>query len=329
MNDLLKNQVCNLSTGTVVKGKWHHHAYRIVRKLGSGATGVVYLAESAKVLVALKISFNNMSVTSEVNVLRHFAKAHGKVLGPSLLDVDDWESPLSTSPLSFYVMEYLKGEPFLTFVKKRGAEWTGILTLQLLNDLHHLHESGWVFGDLKPENLIVTESPIKIRWLDVGGTTLQGRSIKEFTDFYDRGYWGLGTRKAEPSYDLFAVAMIMINTAYPKRFAKQENGLFQLKQIIESNQILKSYHHCLFKALTGKYNHALQMRADLLRQISGQPSKEPVGSKKATHTQKTNPKKIQSRIAKRRKKRYHVLETILLFLSLMVAYAMYVLIQTW
>ena len=37
-----------------------------------------------------------------------------------------------------------------------------------------------------------------------------GSSIKEFTEFYDRGYWGLGSRKAEPSYDLFAVAMIMI-----------------------------------------------------------------------------------------------------------------------
>jgi serine/threonine protein kinase, bacterial len=336
MNDRLKNQVCNLPSGTVIKGKWHHHVYRIVKKLGSGATGVVYLAESVKVLVALKISFNNMSVTSEVNVLRHFAKVHGKVLGPSLLDVDDWESHLSASPLSFYVMEYLKGEPFLAFVKRKGAEWTGILTLQLLNDLHQLHESAWVFGDLKPENLIVTESPIKVRWLDVGGTTLQGRSIKEFTDFYDRGYWGLGTRKAEPSYDLFALAMIMINTAYPKRFSRQENSLSQLKQMIESNQMLKPYRHCLYKALTGKYDHALQMRADLLRQMSGEPSREPAVSKKtvapkkaATINQKNNPKKVQSRIAKRKRKRYHVLETILLFLSLMVAYAMYVLIQTW
>ena len=84
------------------------------------------------------------------------------------------------------------------------------------NDLDKLHENGWVFGDLKPENLIVTGPPPKIRCIDVGGTTIQGRAIKEFTEFYDRGYWGLGSRKAEPTYDLFAVAMIMINTAYPK-----------------------------------------------------------------------------------------------------------------
>ena len=33
--------------------------------------------------------------------------------------------------------------------------------LQFLNDLDNLHENGWVFGDLKPENLIVTGPPPK------------------------------------------------------------------------------------------------------------------------------------------------------------------------
>ena len=40
---------------------------------------------------------------------------------------------------------------------------------------------------------------------------------------------GLGSRKAEPGYDLFAVAMIMINTAYPNRFNKKEGGILQLR----------------------------------------------------------------------------------------------------
>ena len=67
--------------------------------------------------------------------------------------------------------------------------------MQLLNDLDKLHQNGWVFGDLKPENLIVTGPPPKIRCIDVGGTTIKGRAIKEFTEFYDRGYWGLGQEK--------------------------------------------------------------------------------------------------------------------------------------
>ena len=79
-------------------------------------------------------------------------------------------------------------------------------------------------------------TPSRIRCIDVGGTTIQGRAIKEFTEFYDRGYWGLGTRKAEPAYDLFAVAMIMINTAYPKRFNKKTGGISQLREAIRQTK---------------------------------------------------------------------------------------------
>ena len=122
-----------------------------------------------------------------------------------------------------------------------------------LNDLDKLHENGWVFGDLKPENLIVTGPPPRIRCIDVGGTTMQGRAIKEFTEFYDRGYWGLGSRKAEPSYDLFAVAMIMINTAYPKRFKKTTGGISQLREAIRQKPELLPLEKVIVKALQGHY----------------------------------------------------------------------------
>ncbi len=133
--------------------------------------------------------------------------------------MDDWE--INKESLPFYVMEYVKGKELLAFMSTKDFSWSGVLILQLLNDLHQMHEAGWIFGDLKPENLIVTDPPYKIRCIDVGGTTMRGRALKEYTKFFDRGYWGFGTRKAEPSYDLFAVAMIMINICYPKRFPKK------------------------------------------------------------------------------------------------------------
>ena len=45
---------------------------------------------------------------------------------------------------------------YLSFIQQKGKSWTTVLFLQLLNDLETLHQNGWVFGDLKPENLIVT-----------------------------------------------------------------------------------------------------------------------------------------------------------------------------
>ncbi|MGD6874565.1 protein kinase domain-containing protein [Sutcliffiella horikoshii] len=269
MNNTMKNPVGNLPQGTTIIGKWHKERYTIVRTLGYGATGYVYLTRSSKGLAALKISENSMSITSEVNVLRHFSKVRGFSLGPSLLDVDDWEQLRGKQSFSFYVMEYLEGEPLLSFVQKRGMEWAGILILQLLTDLETLHKEGWVFGDLKPDNLIVTSTPPKVRLVDVGGTTQHGRAIKEFTEFFDRGYWGLGSRKAEATYDLFAVAMIMIHICYPKQFQKNgESGLKQLEEQIDKEVWLKRYKVVLMRALAGEYSSAQEMKSGMLSVMS-------------------------------------------------------------
>ena len=268
INHTLKNQGCKLLPGTVVKGKWYQNVYEILETLGYGATGTVYLAKSKQGLVALKMSENSMSITSEVNVLRHFSKVQGSTLGPSLLDVDDYVTTKTSQSIPFYVMEYMKGSSLLSFLQKKGEEWLGVLMIQLLSDLEKLHQAGWVFGDLKPENLIVVGPPSKIRWFDVGGTTYIGRSVKEYTEFFDRGYWGLGSRKADPAYDLFAVAMIMMNCAYPKRFSKKsDQPIVQLSQAIDAKPPLIKYKSLMINALLGKYQNASEMRVDLIDQL--------------------------------------------------------------
>ncbi|MCL6572330.1 MAG: serine/threonine-protein kinase [Bacillus sp. (in: Bacteria)] len=262
MNHILKSQ-CKVGPGTVITGKWHLNKYIIIKELGFGANGVVYLAKQNSKLVALKMSDNGLSINSEVNVLKSFAKVQGSpTLGPSLLDVDDWQE--QRIRIYFYVMEYIQGPDFLTFLHQKGKAWSSVLLLQLLNDLDKLHENGWVFGDLKPENLLVTGPPPRIRCIDVGGTTIQGRAIKEFTEFYDRGYWGLGGRKAERSYDLFAVAMIIINTAYPKKFIKTTGGILQLREAVQLKPELLPLEKVILTSLHGDYHSAKQMRADLL-----------------------------------------------------------------
>lgn len=289
MNPSLKN-LCKVIPGTIIEGKWHHNRYTIIKELGFGANGIVYLARYNNKQVALKMSDNGMSITSEVNVLKSFAKVQGSALGPSLLDVDDWERP--GKRVSFYVMEFIKGPDFLAFLQQKGPDWTGVMILQLLADLQLLHENGWVFGDLKPENLIVTGPPARIRCIDVGGTTMQGRAIKEFTEFYDRGYWGLGSRKADPGYDLFAVGMIMVNTVYPKRFTKKSGGINEIMDKVKQSRELKIYEKVIYNALAGNYHSAREMRTELMQ--VHQPASEP---KKSTRQHKAPPQpKAQSHI---------------------------------
>lgn len=257
---LSKNQDFNIPPGTIITGKWHQKQYQILKPLGYGAQGSVFLAHSERGRVALKFAWDNANVTSEVNVLNKFSKVQGSALGPSLYDVDDWVT--GRGSFSFYAMEYINGTSLFDCIKVRGFEWVPVFILQLLKDLGRLHHEGWVFGDLKPENLIVTGPPLKIRWLDVGGITQNGRSVKEYTEFFDRGYWGLGTRKAEPSYDLFAVAMIMIYLADFKRFEKNDQPEKQLLLKINQHPKLIPYAPVLTKAIKGEYKHALEMREE-------------------------------------------------------------------
>lgn len=354
MNNTSVNQTCKLVPGTIVTGKWHHNHYRIIKLLGHGATGIVYLAEGKNGLSALKVSENSMSITSEVNVLKHFSKvqgtyqkvqgSHSKVqgssLGPALIDVDDWINPISRTQVPFYVMEYVKGKQYLDFIGANGEEWIGVLTVQLLANLQELHQAGWVFGDLKPENLIVSDRPVQLRFIDVGGTTLNGRSIKEFTDFFDRGYWGLGTRKAEPSYDLFAAAMIVINSVYPKRFKKNENGAQQLMAVLQSNPYLHKHSPVLENAIMGKYKYASEMKQDFLQSLYSTPSRRTSAVQKQSAGAKRNSGKKQSaaaikqtvsqqkstrvQVKKKKSKVSGWIETLMIIAALCIIYSFYV-----
>ncbi|MEK4299072.1 protein kinase [Oceanobacillus sp. FSL W8-0428] len=264
----LKKPAINLHAQQKVTGKWHYKSYTVVRKIGQGAIGSVYLCMYNGRPVALKMSEQDAAVTVEVNVLKALKKVQGYRLGPSLLDVDDWTAP-NGRVYSFYVMEYMEGQTLGAFIQARGKKWVGVLMVQLLEDLDQLHQAGWTFGDLKTDNILVESNPPRIRLVDVGGTTRMGRSIKEYTEFFDRGYWGLGTRKAEPSYDLFAVAMVFLHIYYPRRFERMtgEPSEKLLEKKLYRATDLQLLHPILRKALKGKYHTAAEMKTEVMDKI--------------------------------------------------------------
>lgn len=286
MTQASKKPEIKFRRGQVIQGKWHKKTYHVIRELGSGAVGTVYLCVADGRKVALKVSEQMSSISSEVNVLKSFQSVQGTRLGPSLIDVDDYISERG-HPFPFYVMEYVEGIPLHQFIQRNGREWLFSLLIGLAKDLEALHQMGYVFGDLKMENLIVTSRPIRLRWVDVGGTTLQGRAIKEYTEFYDRAYWEAGDRKAEPRYDLFALAMVILRVYYPAGFPRNSPASKLLQQ--KTNTAIKNdaLRKLVFSLIQGRMNTAAEVRSYLLaayqkedRSHSPTSSNQPKSSRK-------------------------------------------------
>lgn len=252
--------------GDVIKGKWTGHMWRVEREIGRGANGTVYLVTGAIGQAALKFA-DSASVASETNTLKSLERVRGASPGPFFIEADDAEDEHHIYP--FYIMEYIYGPMLHIFMRNRKKEWAFIVLIRLLDFLKPLHESSKIMGDLKPENFIVADSNHTIRAVDMGGITKQGRAVKEYTALYDRAAWQAGTRKAEPSYDLFAVAVLAVALVEKERTQEALGNIKQLMAVIDSSSVLCRAAPVLKKALSSQYTDAQTMKRELLYCFAG------------------------------------------------------------
>ena len=133
--------------------------YRILRKLGAGGIGEVWLAEQTRPVrrqVALKVIKAGMD-TAEV-VLRFAAERQALALmdHPAIAHVFDAGATPSGRP--YFVMEYVRGEPITTYCDRHRLPVPARidLFLQVCAGVQHAHQKGIIHRDLKPSNVLVT-----------------------------------------------------------------------------------------------------------------------------------------------------------------------------
>ncbi|MGA2132020.1 MAG: serine/threonine-protein kinase [Bryobacteraceae bacterium] len=137
--------------------------YRIVRELGRGAMGVVYLATDPTIgrPVAIKtIRLGEVSNAEERARLRERlfreARSAGVLSHPGIVTIYDMEAQ---DDLAFIAMEYVNGptlDQLLTGRPMPADRLFGILG-QTAVALDYAHQKGIVHRDIKPANIMVTE----------------------------------------------------------------------------------------------------------------------------------------------------------------------------
>jgi eukaryotic-like serine/threonine-protein kinase len=134
--------------------------YDILRPLGEGGMGTVYLAEQREPirrLVALKVVKLGMDTGQVLARFANERQALAMMDHPSIARIFDAGATPKGRP--YFVMEYIEGVPLTQYCdRKRMAIGQRLeLFLSVCRAVQHAHQKGVIHRDLKPSNVLVME----------------------------------------------------------------------------------------------------------------------------------------------------------------------------
>jgi serine/threonine protein kinase/uncharacterized membrane protein len=144
-----------LAPGTLVRGK-----YRILRKLGQGGMGVVYLAEDSLMGVQVALKFLATELSRDPQFVKRFrteARAAYSLRHPNITEVTGLDQ--SEDGSLFIAMEFVDGPSLRDLMEGANGplDITRALTIArgIAAGLASAHAKGMVHRDIKPENVLL------------------------------------------------------------------------------------------------------------------------------------------------------------------------------
>jgi serine/threonine protein kinase len=201
--------------------------YRITGKLGTGGMGTVYEAEDTHLPRKVALKFLPEDLADDPDAVRRFRREadtiatlnHGHIC--TIYDIDEFEGRV------FIAMECVDGVNLKTYMSRHTLTTADIVDLgmQIADALGAAHAKGIVHRDIKPGNLIVSESG-NVKVLDFGlarrfrtadtdelgpeGSTIPGRPIGTANYMAPERILQL---PVDPRSDLFSLGVIMYEMA--------------------------------------------------------------------------------------------------------------------
>src|SRR2546423_6757334 len=136
-------------------------SYRIVREVGRGGMGAVYLAERADSAfhkrVAVKVVKRGMDTDFILRRFRHERQILASFDHPNIARLLDGGT--TDDGLPYFVMEYIEGQPVYRFCDAQRLSVSERLRLfcQVCDAVTYAHQHLVVHRDLKPSNVLVTK----------------------------------------------------------------------------------------------------------------------------------------------------------------------------
>jgi len=150
------------SPGTDLVGQVLADRYHVVRKLGEGGMGQVYLAEHVKMGRKSAIKVMSPSMVHDPDAVARFnreAANASRISHPNVCAVYDFgETP---DGLIYLAMEFVEGEPLTELLAREGelpVSRAGAIFLQVADALQAAHDLGIVHRDLKPDNVMLSRA---------------------------------------------------------------------------------------------------------------------------------------------------------------------------
>ena len=191
--------------------------YQVVRLLGRGGMGAVYLAREPSLdrAVAIKVLPPEASDSSGRERFRREARIAAKLTHPNIVPLHTFGE---ADGMMYFVMGYVQGESLADRLRREGQlspDEARRLLAQIADALDYAHRQSVVHRDIKPDNILLDDSSGKPMLTDfgvakasVGGETLTAVGTALGTPHYMSPEQASGERNLDGRSDLYSLGVM-------------------------------------------------------------------------------------------------------------------------
>ena len=218
-----------------------NNRYQILKEIGSGGIGKVFKAidlfERKTVAIKVLLSQESAQVERFKNEFLLLRRLHH----PNIVKVYDFGYSDAGAP--YFAMEHIEGKDWKAFLQPLDYSKFWDVMLQICTNLDFLHSKRIIHGDLKPSNILITnslEGGLTLKFTDFGFAEYE--EVKDFT-------WWKGTlsylapeiirgEKYSHQADLYSLGVLIYETLFETRPFDEEQLADLAKSHLEKDVVI-------------------------------------------------------------------------------------------